>query len=57
MYVSYPFYLIWMTFHNVSTMFKVFAAELSVVLFERSDLILENIVSVAELVVVGLGGS
>ena len=37
--------------------FEVFAVELSVVLFEQSDLVLENVVGVAELVVVGLGGS
>ena len=37
--------------------FEVFAVELSVVLFKQSDLILENVVGVAELVVVGLGRS
>ena len=37
--------------------FEVFAAELSVFLFERSDLIFENVVGVAEVVVVGLGRS
>ena len=37
--------------------FEVFAAELGVFLFEQSDLIFENVVGVAELVVVGLGRS
>ena len=37
--------------------FEVFAVELRVVLFEQSDLILENVVGVAELDVVGLGRS
>ena len=37
--------------------FEAFAVELSVVLFEQNDLVLENVVGVAELVVVRLGRS